>query len=476
MTRKATGFVAGAGRATPIFPAECGRLPVVSTDVDVSLAEILAALPEPDREAVLDALAPADMARLRYDWSYHARPKQLAPDGDWTTWLVLAGRGWGKTRALTEWCRERIEVDGCRFGAFVAPTAADVRDVLVEGPSGILAVSRPSFRPEYEPSKRKLTWPNGAEVHLYSADEPDRLRGPQHEFAGCDEIAAWRYPIAWDMLMFGLRMGARPRVMATTTPRPVALLKDLLRDGTCIVTRGTTYENMANLAEAFVRRVIHKYEGTRLGRQELLAEILDEVPGALWTLGLIDRLRVPSVRTDWLARVVVAVDPPATSPKTEQDRQEEERDGPAECGIVVCGRGGPDPHEPHGYVLEDASRHATPLQWASIAIALYHHHQADCIVAEANQGGEMVEHTIHSVDTTVPVKLVHATRGKLTRAEPIASLTEKGRIHHVGVFPKLEDQQSTWVPGNKSPDRMDAMVWGMTELFVGVGARRVEVW
>lgn len=384
---------------------------------------------------------------LAYHWPALARPEQLAPPGDWRIWLVKAGRGWGKTRVGAEWVRQQKETVG-RI-ALVAPTAADARDVMVEGESGLLAVSPPGDRPHYEPSKRRLTWANGAIATTYSADEPDRLRGPQHGAAWCDEVAAWRYPDAWDMLMFGLRLGTDPRVCATTTPKVVALMKAIQADPHVIITRGRTLDNAANLATPFIDALLRKYQGTRLGRQELDGEDLEDSPGALWLRATIDTLRV--VRAPALARVVVGVDPAITS--------EEESD---ETGIVVDGLG----EDGHGYTLDDLSLRGSPDAWGRAAVTAYHRHRADLVVAEANQGGEMVRHVIHTVDPNVPVKLVHASRGKHTRAEPIAALYEQARFHHVGSFPALEDQQCQWQPGMKSPDRMDAHVWAATELFL----------
>jgi phage terminase large subunit-like protein len=397
---------------------------------------------------LLPHLSPEQRTLLAYDWPTIARPDQLAPPGDWRTWLVKAGRGWGKTRVGAEWVRGAKELVG-RI-ALVAPTAADARDVMVEGESGILAISPASDRPVYEPSKRRLTWANGAIATTYSADEPDRLRGPQHDAAWADEVAAWRYPQTWDMLMFGLRLGSDPRVVATTTPKMVPLMRAIGGDPTTVVTRGRTYDNAANLAPAFLAAIVRKYEGTRLGRQELEGEDLDDNPGALWQRAVIDELRV-STHPD-LARVVVAIDPAATS--------SEDSD---ETGMTVEGLGA----NGHGYLLEDISIKGSPAAWGKAAVEAYHRHGADLIVAEANNGGEMISHVIHTIDRNIKVRLVHASRGKATRAEPIAALYEQGRYHHVGSFPLLEDQMCQWQPGMPSPDRMDAHVWAGTELMLG---------
>lgn len=427
-----------------------------------SLAELIASLPVSERKATLAKLAASheEALALEFHWPFWARPAQLPPAGGWTGWLILAGRGFGKTRTAMEWARLQAEaMPGCR-GALVGRTAADVRDVLVEGESGILAVSPPWFMPVYEPSKRRVTWPNGSLATLYSADKPDVLRGPQHHWAVADELAAWRFEEAWDMLMMGLRLGRHPRVLIATTPRPTKIIKDLLADANTATTRGSTFENRSNLAPAFFRQILRRYEGTRLGRQELYAEVLDDVPGALWTRDVLDAERVKAAPSA-LQRIVVAIDPAATA--------DEES---SETGIVVAGV---DAQE-RGYVLEDATVRGSPAQWAEMAVRMYDRWQADRIVAEVNQGGDMVEHTVRTAarelaerkertTRNVSFRQVRATRGKHTRAEPISALYEQGRVHHVGMFAELEDQMCTWVPGEDSPDRMDALVWALTELM-----------
>lgn len=362
-------------------------------------------------------------------------------------WLILAGRGFGKTRCITEWARTQAQAQPGSRGAIVAATAADVRDVLIEGESGILNISPPWFKPAYEPSKRRLTWPNGSMATLFSADEPDRLRGPQHHWAVCDELAAWRRPETWDMLMFGLRLGERPRVAIATTPRPTPIIKSLMVDPTCHVTRGSTYDNKANLAPAFFQQIVAKYEGTRLGRQELNAEILDDVPGALWNRDLLEQCRI--IKAPDLIRVVVGVDPAAST---------------GEHGIVVAGLGADN----HGYIIDDLTTAGSPDTWGRQVVTGYHKHRADRVAAEANNGGDMVISTILTVDPKVATKKLWASRGKYTRAEPIAALYEQGRVHHVGMFPELEDEYCTWVPneGMDSPNRLDAAVWALTELML----------
>lgn len=423
-------------------------------------ANWLLSLPEQERQTFLASLTRAEAEALNYRWDFWARDKQMAPPGDWRTWFVLAGRGFGKTRTGAEWVREEVESGRRKRIALVAPTAADVRDVMVEGESGLLACSPPSFKPRYEPSKRRLSWPNGAIATTFSADEPERLRGPQHDGAWCDEPASWRRPEAWDMLMFGLRLGEDPRSVVTGTPKPTKMVRDILADRGTVVTRGTTYENRGNLAPAFFEKILRKYEGTRLGRQELNAEVLDDNPFALWKRDRIEELRVAAFPD--LARIVVAIDPQVADPKQSGDEDS------AETGIIVAGIS--QGREPHGYVLDDATLRDTPDKWARAAVTAYSKYKADRIVAEANNGGAMVEFTVATVardlGLRVSYKAVHASRGKVTRAEPVSALYEQGVVHHVGCFPQLEDQLCEWMPGDKSPDRLDALVWALTDLLV----------
>lgn len=397
-----------------------------------------------------DDLTEEQKEELMWDWSLWARPKQLPPEGNWRVWLILAGRGFGKTRSGAEWVRQQVKLGNARRIALVGATAADSRDTMIEGESGLLRLFPESERPRYIPSKRRIIFANGAMATSYSADEPDRLRGPNHDLAWCDEIAAWRYPDAWDQLIFGLRIGKDPRVVATTTPRPTRLIRSLVSRDDVAVTTGSTFENRANLAPTFLQEVLARYEGTRLGRQELYAEILDDVEGALWTRQMIEDCRVTTVPD--LVRVVVGVDPAITSTEFS-----------AETGIVAVGIDA----NGKGYVLDDRSIKGTPVEWANAAIALYHRAQADRIIVEANQGGDMVRHTLQTVESQIPIKTVHATRGKRTRAEPVSALYEQNQIHHVGAFPALEDQMCSWTPDSPSPDRIDALVWAVTELMIG---------
>ena len=421
-----------------------------------SVAERLAALPREERNALVDKLTPAEQAALLYDWrDFLGRPEQIAPDGDWDIWMIMSGRGWGKTRTGAEWVKECV-AKGYKRIALIGETAADARDVMVEGVSGILSVYPEGERPLYEPSKRRLTWSNGAIATTYNATEPDQLRGPQFDLAWCDELAKWRYAReTWDQLSFGLRLGEHPRVLVTTTPRPVELIKAIVAgsEGKVTITRGATMDNRSNLAGKFLEKIQLRYEGTRLGRQELRGEILGDIPNALWTYGQIEASRV---RThDPLGRVVVAIDP-AISNNEDSD----------EHGIIVAGI---HARSQEAYVLEDASMSGSPLAWARRAVNLYDTHQADAIVIEVNQGGDMVAQTLRSVRNSVRIKEVRATRGKHVRAEPIASLYEQGRVHHVGSFPVLETQLTQMTTfgyeGAGSPDRVDALVWAMSDLF-----------
>lgn len=412
-------------------------------------------LPEQERTKILNSFSDERLNLLKYDWEFWGRPNQLEPPGDWKIWLILAGRGWGKTRTGAEFVLKKIK-EGHRRVALVAPTAADARDVMVEGESGILAISPPWDMPNYEPSKRRITWNNGAIATLYAAERPDRLRGPQHDLFWADELATWKYLDTWDMLMFGLRLGDDPKGIVTTTPRPIKLLKELIKEKNTYIVKGSTYENRGNLASVFFEKIISKYEGTRLGRQEIDAEILDDNPNALWSRGNIEDNKV--TKHPALRRIVVAIDPAATDNDTSN-----------ETGIIVAGLG----VDGQGYILDDLTIKDSPHGWGKQAVTGYYKHRADRIIGEVNNGGDMIEYVIKSVDGTVPFKKVHASRGKITRAEPVAALYEQNKIHHVGNFPLLEDQLCEWEPGQESPDRMDALVWAITELMLdGTGRIR----
>lgn len=411
----------------------------------------------------LNELSPHALARLAADWPLFARFDQMPPPGDWTIWLMIGGRGAGKTRAGAEWVR------GMALGlppfaaapagriALVGETYADVRDVMIEGVSGLLSLGGAS-RPAWSPARRRLEWPNGAVAQAFSAEDPQGLRGPQFAAAWCDELCKWRNASeTWDMLQFGLRLGAHPRQLVTTTPRPMPLLRALMADPRAVLSRARTRDNAANLAPAFLEAVVGRYAGTRLGRQELDGELVEERSDALWSRAAIEAARVAQAPP--FARLVVAIDPPASSGRR-ADR----------CGIVAAGRAA----DGVIYVLEDATlSRATPAAWAARAIALYHRHAADALVVEVNQGGEMATAVLRQCDADAPVTPVRATRGKYVRAEPVAALAEQGRLKFCGTFPELEDELCDFGPdglsGGRSPDRMDAMVWAVTALM-GDGA------
>ena len=416
---------------------------------NLSLAERLATYSPQQRRHILDGV-PIEL--LLYAWEIWARPDQLAPPGNWTAWLIKAGRGWGKTRTGAEWVRQKSKDRHARI-ALVGRTAADVRDVMVEGHSGILSLFPPGSRPLYEPSKRRITFASGAIATTFSADEPDLLRGPQFSACWCDELASWRRDKeSWDNLMMGLRLGDHPQAVVTTTPRPTALIRELMARPDAIVTGGSTYDNTGNLADNFITTIMAKYDGTRLGRQEIYADVLDDNPGSLWSHKIIDRYRVRTAPN--LRRVVVAIDPAVTN-NADSD----------ETGIICGGIG----EDGHGYVLEDLSGKMNALEWAQRAVKWYSVNGADLIVAEVNNGGDLVEATIRTVDRNASYLAVRASRGKIIRAEPIAGLYEQGKVHHVGMFSELEDQMTSFDPATskKSPDRMDALVWLLTSLMLG---------
>lgn len=395
---------------------------------------------------------------LANSWRLQARPEQLPPAGDWSTWLILAGRGWGKTRTGAEWTQERVLLGEAGRIALVAPTAADARDVMVEGPSGLLAIAPDGMRPTYEPSRRRLEWPNGALAYTFSAEEPDRLRGPQFDAAWCDELAAWKDGRStWDQLQFGLRLGRKPRACVTTTPRPIAILRELLARGDVVTTRGGTLDNQENLAPGFLAALQSRYGGTRLGRQELSGELLEDVAGALWTRDMIDAAQVRNVPE--MVRVVVAVDPSGTRGAS---------DGGDEVGIVVAGKG----VDGIAYVLADRTCKLSPDGWGRRAVEAYREFSADRIVAERNFGGAMVESVIRQVDRNVAYREVTASRGKTARAEPVAALYEQNRVKHVAGLSDLEDQLCAMTAGgfvgDGSPDHADALVWAITELMVEI--------
>lgn len=421
-----------------------------------SLSESIASLPRTERLKILEGLDPEALQ----SWAFWARAKQILPEGDWRVWLILAGRGFGKTRTGAEtvlyWCRD---TPGTRV-ALVARTAADVRDVMIDGESGLLSCALPADGCVYEPSRRLVSFGNGSECHAYSADEAKQLRGPQHGKGWADELAQWPDPDTWDQLKFGMRLGLKPQIVVTTTPRPIDLIRNLRKDRYTFTTSGSTFENEANLPASFIHDLRFRYEGTRLGRQELEAEVLDEVPGAFWTHKLIDDCRAPFDEFRQFIRIEIGVDP--------SGGETEEHD---EQGIVVCGRTA----DGHCYVLDDASCKLTPDGWGRRVVEMYTKWNADAVIWESNFGGQMVDHVVRTAAKAMQVHLVtrevKASRGKSVRAEPVSVLYEQKRMHHIGSFPQLEDQLCCYTPqgysGSNSPDRGDALVWAASSLMLG---------
>lgn len=415
----------------------------------------------------LDRLSARELVLLAHDWQgLVARPDQRLPgnvnprtkDGTWTFWFVQAGRGFGKTRVGAETCRTWSKTNA--YVNLIGATADDARDIMIEGESGIMRCCPTWERPRYYPSKRKLVWPNGSVSLIFTADEPDRLRGKQHMKIWADEMASWQYADAWTQAEFGLRLGDNPQAVITTTPRPTKLIKEIIADPETLVTRGTTYANRSNLPAKFFDKIIRKYAKTRLGRQEIRAELLDDNPGALFKLADIEKNRV--IRAPDLRRIVVGVDPQASSdPETADD-----------TGIVVAGIAYHDENGTrvvHGYILADRTMNGTPGQWGAAVAKAAKDSQADRAVAEVNNGGEMVVATIHTADEHLRVRKVTATRGKAIRAEPVVALYEQGRVHHVGDLGKLEDEMTNWDPDDEtadSPNRLDALVWALYDLMV----------
>ncbi len=420
----------------------------------LSLAESISLLPRHLRLAILNQEDPDFLN----SWEFWARPKQILPDGLWRIWLILAGRGWGKTRTGAEACLDWFRSSEVERIALVARTTADVRDVMVEGESGLLACGLPGEL-TYEPSRRLLTHvPTGATAHTYSAEEAMQLRGPQHAKGWADELAQWSDPDAWDQLKLGMRLGAKPQIVVTTTPRPTDLIRNLKKDPYTKLTDGSTFENEKNLPRSFIDDLLYRYQGTRLGRQELEAELLDEVPGAYWTHAGLDADRVRVVPE--LSRIELAVDPSGG-----------DTEGHDEQGIVVAGRG----KDGHMYVLDDASCRLSPDGWGKLAVQKYKQWDCDALIWESNFGGQMVEHVVtvaaRELGIHIVTREVKASRGKVARAEPVSALYEQHKVHHVGSFPVLEDQLCSIAPqgymGSRSPDRADALVWVASSLMLG---------
>lgn len=408
-------------------------------------------------QAEVDALGDDEVEAQYYNWQKWAFAKQLPPDGDWTTWLLMGGRGSGKTRAGAEWVRQLARQRISPI-ALVGETMTEALDIMVRGESGLMAVHRDDERPTLW-GKNHLRWPNGAEATILTASDPDRFRGPQFAAAWCDEIGKWPHAeAAWDMLQFSLRLGDRPRQLATTTPRPTALIRRLLRDERTAVVHIATHENQAHLAPTFLDAVVARYRGTVLGRQELDGELIEDRPDALWQRAMFGR-----ATTGPDGRIVVAVDPPVTG-HARSDA----------CGIIVAGLLGDG-----ALVLEDATlKQASPITWARRAVAAFHAHAADCIVVEVNQGGDLVRQMIAQVDALVPVRTAYASRGKWVRAEPVAALYARGLVQHVEGLTALEDELCAFGPDGKadghSPDRVDALVWALTELVLNEARPRVR--
>lgn len=448
------------------------------SDLNFSVAEQIRSLPHEERVARFENLEPKLRVKLAYDWRFWARPNQLAPSinprtgkDDWVTWVLRAGRGFGKTRAGSGWVQERAMAQPNRWIALIARTPADARDNMILGPGGLLKTTSPDERPEYIPSNRMLRWPNGSHATIYSDEVPDQLRGFSGDTAWLDEFGKFEHPQeTWDNLVFGMRETSadRPRKLITTTPRPIRTLKQIEAMDTTVITVASSYDNRANLDPTFFRELM-RYEGTRLGRQEIHAEIVDDLPGALWTRATLERCRLTEVSVD-LVRIVVAVDPSGT-----QDEYDEANPNANEVGIIVAGLG----TDGLGYVLADFSNSLSPAGWGRRAVEAYTAYQADRIVAEKNFGGAMVEHVIRTAEHSVPVKLLWASRGKIARAEPVAALYEQGKVKHVltakaglksNAFDHLEDQLCAMLPEGYaekgSPDRADALVWALTELML----------
>lgn len=384
----------------------------------------------------------------KYDWQAMARPEQRIPEGPWRIWLIVAGRGFGKTRTGAETVRQWATRSGYKRICLLGNHLEEVRKIMIEGESGILSLSPPHEAPRYEPSKHQLIWPSGAIAWAHSANSPSSLRGPQFDAAWIDELAKFSRPQeAWDQLMLCLRLGSLPRVVITTTPRPIPLLRTLLQRSDVVVTRGCTLDNRDHLSSSYLEEIQKTYGGTRLGEQEIQGKMV-ETPTGLWQQVLFQRCPTPPP----MERIVVAIDPAVTHKETSD-----------ETGIIVAGRD----REGLGYILQDLSGRFSPTQWMSRAVAAYESYQADRLIAETNNGGDMVQQLLHTLFPHVPYRGVVATRSKIVRAEPIAALYEQQRIFHCGAFPILEEQMM--YPAAASPDRLDALVWALTDLFLGGG-------
>lgn len=424
-------------------------------------------LTEPQRSELLAGMTEEEREQSKKLWLLWARDNQLPPNDDsWDYWLYMAGRGAGKTRSGAEWVRDQIENHHCMRVALVGPTAADVRDVMSEGESGIISISTGDFLPKYEPSKRRLLWPNGATAMMYSAEEPERLRGPQHEKAWCDELAAWKSPETWDMLQFGMRLGRRPQTIVTTTPKPTPFVKRILKLQGLIRSGGSMLDNRANLPDSFIRAVLDRYQGTRLGKQEIEGMYLDNIEGALFSEEHIMRRQEP-MKPEAYDRVCIAVDPAVSA-----------GEGSDETGIIVCGSYNDGKNAD---VLEDASGHYKPNEWADRVVGLYREWKADKVLGEVNNGGDLVEYTLRHATggQHIPFLKLHSSRGKRLRAEPVGALYEQHRVFHTRYFEQLEEQMVTFNPEalarkGESPDRVDALVFCLTWLIIDRRQARVR--
>lgn len=433
-------------------PPVCHRKRMQKPNAPNCAAALLALLKPTSLTLLLKCWSGSDVEGLLNDWTQWGRPEQLAPEGDWRTWVFMGGRGAGKTRAGAEWISSLVETGAARRIALIGPTFHDVREVMIEGASGLRVL--PHARPSFEPSRRRLSWPNGAQAYCFSAEDPESLRGPQFDAAWADELCFWAAPDeALATLEHALRLGARPRLMVTTTPRPITALKRLLAARDTVITRSSTWENRHNVARDFVSALNQRWAGTARHRQELLGELIEDAEGALWRRSELELLRTRDLVP--FDRIVVAVDPPAAAGADA-----------ATCGIVAAGAGG-EGHARRAVVLADASiQGAAPNVWASQAAELARSLNANAIVAEANNGGEMVRAVLRAAAPDMFVKLVHASVGKRARAEPIAAYYAQGRVLHAGAFPEMEDQMCAFDTGlTTSPDRVDALVWALTELF-----------
>lgn len=436
-------------------------------------AAYLASLSPTQLEKLLAEMKQSELQGLMGSYEFWARQSQLEPTGSWHKWLFLGGRGAGKTWSGAKVTNKRARSGRCPKILLGAATPQDARDIMIEGESGIIATAGPDFQPVYEPSKARVTWPNGARAYIRSGAEPERFRGINTYFAWLDELAAWQYPQqSWDNAMMGLRLGQRPQVMITTTPKPIHIIRDLIKDPSCVVTTDSSYANRANLADSWWKDVIGKYEGTRYGEQEIHARVMDDVPGAMWRMALIEATRVqtggPQITT---GRVVMGVDPAVTSGASSN-----------ETGIIVVAAG-TGVWKGHAFVMRDLSGRHAASKWPAVVKAAYDALSVDRVVAEVNNGGDLVESALRVADPNMSYLGVHAARGKRTRAEPIAALYEQGLVHHIGVFKALEDQMCTFIPDERqdldaiavsrqagesgSPDRVDALVWALTDLLLG---------